>query len=412
MPRAALTTDAALVGGDSGGPLFDMHGRVVGINSRIGQPLTANMHVPVNPYRDMGRLAKAEVFGGKLGGDDKGGPFLGLLTERKRRVLLVIAAVAPGSPAAKAGLKVDDIIRKFGDKDVPGAVRPRRTRPEPKSRRSGHPRSSSRRRTPAIARRTRQTLTRRLRFPRLATQGWNRKRRPQGSAMKRIATISAFCLPRPTSAPWRARPANRDRDDDEAVSRGGRQVRAKHDARVTVDHREAALGIVVSADGWILTKHSELKSGKITCKFANGKTLDAELVGFDVPHDLAMLKVDANDLTPVQWTDSKTSKVGHWVASTGFDAEVVGIGVISVPTRQVKGAQVHPTQRRRFQRLPRPGARSRFRRRQNPGSLQGHPRAEGRASRPKIKSSRSTAKPSCPPTISSACSPRTSPATT
>jgi len=117
---------------------------------------------------------------------------------------------------------------------------------------------------------------------------------------------------------------------------------AQSTVRVTVGDREAALGIVVSPDGWILTKHSELKSGKITCKLANGKTLDAVLVGFDVPHDLAMLKVDADDLMPVEWTDSKVSKAGHWVASAGLDAEVVAIGVISVPTREVKGAKFTP----------------------------------------------------------------------
>ena len=37
IKKSTLTTDAVLVGGDSGGPLFDMHGRVVGINSQIGR---------------------------------------------------------------------------------------------------------------------------------------------------------------------------------------------------------------------------------------------------------------------------------------------------------------------------------------------------------------------------------------
>ena len=35
-------------GGDSGGPLFDMQGRVVGINSRISGNLAMNMHAPVD----------------------------------------------------------------------------------------------------------------------------------------------------------------------------------------------------------------------------------------------------------------------------------------------------------------------------------------------------------------------------
>ncbi len=119
-----LTTDCVLVGGDSGGPLFDMHGRVIGINSRIGNSLAANMHVPVNPFRDSwDKLAKAEVFGGKLGGGGltKNGPFLGVQTEQKGDDC-VITAVTPGSPAEKAGLKVNDVIRKLGDKDVANAA--------------------------------------------------------------------------------------------------------------------------------------------------------------------------------------------------------------------------------------------------------------------------------------------------
>lgn len=114
-----LTTDAVLVGGDSGGPLFDMHGRVVGINSRIGTLLTANMHVPVNPFRDnWDKIAKSEVWGGKLGGGfAKGGPYLGLQTDPKAEGCVVLS-VTPGSPADKAGLKAKDVIRKLDDKEL------------------------------------------------------------------------------------------------------------------------------------------------------------------------------------------------------------------------------------------------------------------------------------------------------
>lgn len=43
-----LVTDCTMQGGDSGGPLFDMDGRVVGINSRISGNLAMNMHAPVD----------------------------------------------------------------------------------------------------------------------------------------------------------------------------------------------------------------------------------------------------------------------------------------------------------------------------------------------------------------------------
>jgi len=46
--RGYLVTDCTMQSGDSGGPLFDMQGRVVGINSRITRNLAMNMHAPVN----------------------------------------------------------------------------------------------------------------------------------------------------------------------------------------------------------------------------------------------------------------------------------------------------------------------------------------------------------------------------
>ena len=106
--------------------------------------------------------------------------------------------------------------------------------------------------------------------------------------------------------------------------------------RVLVAGKEAALGTVVGAEGWILTKHSELKGKKITCKMPDGTELDAEMIGFDVRFDLAMLKVDAKDLTPVVWSDSKVSRVGHWVASPGTGKDPVAIGVLSVAARDMK----------------------------------------------------------------------------
>src|SRR5205807_4246056 len=80
-PRAYLRTDCTLVGGDSGGPLFDMHGRVIGIHSRIGGSITANLHVPVDTYRETwDRLVKGERWGGGIGRPvrpTQGEPFFG-----------------------------------------------------------------------------------------------------------------------------------------------------------------------------------------------------------------------------------------------------------------------------------------------------------------------------------------------
>jgi len=120
-----LRTDCTLVGGDSGGPLFDMNGKVIGIHSRIGASIADNVHVPVDTYKETwDRLAKGEVWGGGLSGLFGGGrprpaskAWLGIAVEPDAKDCR-ISEVTKDSPAEKAGLKVDDVITKFDGKKV------------------------------------------------------------------------------------------------------------------------------------------------------------------------------------------------------------------------------------------------------------------------------------------------------
>ncbi|HTU23084.1 MAG TPA: S1C family serine protease [Gemmataceae bacterium] len=109
-----LRTDCALVGGDSGGPLFDLDGKIIGIHSRISEHLTENYHVPVDTYRlTWDRLVKGEVWGDRK----KSGSYLGVHLNRHTRDCR-IAEVEKGSPAEKAGLKVNDVVLRFGKEIV------------------------------------------------------------------------------------------------------------------------------------------------------------------------------------------------------------------------------------------------------------------------------------------------------
>jgi serine protease Do len=115
--KDAITTGCALVGGDSGGPLFDMDGRVIGINSRIAERLTTNMHVPVNAFQDRGawdRMVKGDVWGHMPGQT----PWLGVKADENAREAK-IGAVTAKSPAEKYDLKPGDVIVKFDDRDIP-----------------------------------------------------------------------------------------------------------------------------------------------------------------------------------------------------------------------------------------------------------------------------------------------------
>lgn len=106
--------------------------------------------------------------------------------------------------------------------------------------------------------------------------------------------------------------------------------------RVRCDGKDVALGAVVAADGWIITKATALTGKVIVCRFKDGRELPARLVGVQEPYDLALLKVEGKGLVPVEWRDSKGEAVGKWVASVGPAADPVAVGVISVATRSYK----------------------------------------------------------------------------
>jgi serine protease Do len=117
----AIGTDCTIVGGDSGGPLLDTAGRVIGIHSRISDGLTDNYHVPIDTYRDTwDRLVKGDSWGGPPA---PGGPLLGINGQTLPAGTVPtpgckISDVFPKTPADEAGLARDDIIVSFDGESV------------------------------------------------------------------------------------------------------------------------------------------------------------------------------------------------------------------------------------------------------------------------------------------------------
>src|SRR5262245_34922625 len=103
--------------------------------------------------------------------------------------------------------------------------------------------------------------------------------------------------------------------------------------RVMSDDQDAALGAIVSADGFIVSKASELR-GKLVVKLKDGRSFPARLVGVEDKHDLAMLKIQATGLKPVEWRAAKEAEIGHWVAAPSTGSDPVAIGVVSVAVRK------------------------------------------------------------------------------
>jgi serine protease Do len=122
-----IQTDCPLIMGDSGGPVFDLDGRVVGINSRIGIRSTSNVHVPIDAFtEDWDRLAKGDKWGevGMLALNHsetlppvapKATLHLNVTTDNSG---VFINNVGLGSGAERAGIQPQDIITKLNGKVV------------------------------------------------------------------------------------------------------------------------------------------------------------------------------------------------------------------------------------------------------------------------------------------------------
>jgi len=102
--------------------------------------------------------------------------------------------------------------------------------------------------------------------------------------------------------------------------------------RVHCNGKETALGIIVGADGWILTKAHDL-DGSISCQLPQGGIYQAVLVGVHAEHDLALLKIEVRNLAPAKLKDSRALPAGAWLISPSEGESLAAVGVVSVATR-------------------------------------------------------------------------------
>lgn len=105
--------------------------------------------------------------------------------------------------------------------------------------------------------------------------------------------------------------------------------------RVRTDGYNTALGAIVGAEGWILTKASRLP-GAITCLLPDRRELKARIVGIDRDYDLALLKVEAQNLPALALEKISSPEVGAWLATIGRKREPQAVGVMSVEPREIR----------------------------------------------------------------------------
>jgi serine protease Do len=117
-----IQTDAAINPGNSGGPLVDADGEVIGVNSNIFSPnggsVGLGFAIPINR---VARVVDDLLTHGSIRRPWIGATLRQTASSNPRDLLTqgaVIARVAPGSPAAAAGLRVGDVILREGNRAV------------------------------------------------------------------------------------------------------------------------------------------------------------------------------------------------------------------------------------------------------------------------------------------------------
>ncbi len=102
----------------------------------------------------------------------------------------------------------------------------------------------------------------------------------------------------------------------------------------------AGSGVIISKDGYIMTNNHVIDgASKVTVTTRGGKSYEAEIVGADSTNDVAVIKVDASDLTAATYGNSDQIKVGDMAVAIGNPLGELGgtvtAGIISAKDREL-----------------------------------------------------------------------------
>ncbi|MCY2983703.1 MAG: PDZ domain-containing protein [Planctomycetota bacterium] len=101
-------------------------------------------------------------------------------------------------------------------------------------------------------------------------------------------------------------------------------------------NRQVALGAIVSGDGWIVSKSSEIPDRKIEVRLFDNSKAEGTVKSRRADLDMALIKIERSNLTSIQWDTTTVARVGSWLATTDIRSLPVTIGVVSVVNRNIR----------------------------------------------------------------------------
>lgn len=351
-----IRTDATVAPGDSGGPLFNMNGEVVGIHSNISPDPSENRHVAIDDFTKrwdfmMNKKVTGRMFTSAVGTR----PQLGI-EPVERGDDVVIAKVLPKSAAEKAGLKVGDIIRTIDNKDITktddvyNKLRTKNSGAKIKLLIERNGEEMEIRATLAEGPRTYSNPAPDMeeflkKYGYLRPDGIWEYQETDETKEEHKKLLAAAAERRKKVAPEFKR-------DDELMKNAPSLVtaltdvikpinpsivsvfNAREDVPGEFNEKPSILGTIISRDGYILTKASELKK-EFYVKIGD-KELDGKLIAQRPDFDLALIKVDAKDLTPVKWASQSEPTIGAILVSPTMESKPERRAAISIVSHAVR----------------------------------------------------------------------------
>lgn len=309
-----VAADTLTEGGDCGGPIFDLQGRILAINIGTFQnAFRGTSHIPIDAFHDAWQCLKRgeTVFTpvhAQLNLLMVCGVSPALGTDKAE-----LGTVIPGSMFDRAGLRSGDVIVGFGEQKIDGFA---------DLVMASHELSRGKE-VKVTAQRAGTEVTVEITLNRFQhVPGWR--------SVSSLIDGNTWLGEHPEVE-------RHQRNDPRIKAAFKNCVAAASGSTVTVwvNGVRRCLGTVVHADGYIATSAGDF-TGEIHCQTSTGQKLPAHLVTRNDSHGFVLLKTDSDaPLTPVEWSAASPVDIGTFVAVVQPNAEPLTFGVVSAEPRPI-----------------------------------------------------------------------------
>ncbi len=348
-----LLTDCTVVGGDSGGPLFDTEGKLIGIHSSIGFGLNENRHVPVSLFRDSwDKLKAGERYGSRFSSEvktkdsDPAAVFGKVDADGKDDLdRFLDESLKPGNGQGELRL-TPEVLKRFGGMETImqrlAARSGNKAGPDAKS-----PQAKSECPAPAASNENQNNATG-LELLDLVNQaranGTQLEVTPellekmggmQGlmTQLKALGITGDGTQPSGASLPEELRIRDPFIESLLGLMANITGPTSQSVGTVLVGDQPQSLATVVGADGYLMAPDLDARVGDLTVRLGN-RDFAAKVVNRDPQYGLMLLKVDAKGLTAVDLAATTgMAEVGTLVTAPAPNGQALGFGVVGVKER-------------------------------------------------------------------------------